>query len=186
VTEVVVPETPARPRPRWGVRAVLLAVVAALAVMWIYVLFIGKADTPNHLADESWAPKAEAVCAATAARIAALPPAASFAHITPLDEALRRRADVGQQATALLDRQLAELRGLPPPSGPHDGKLLAAWFADWDRYLADRREHVAQWEAGHDKPFAETEVNGGPISDRMDYLSTLNGMDSCVVPADFG
>jgi hypothetical protein len=186
VTDVVVTEAPAPARPRWGVRAVLFAVVAALVAMWIYVLFIGKEQSPNHLADETWAPRAEAVCAATAARVAALPPAASFAHITPLDEALRRRADVGVQATALLEQQLAELRALPVPTGPHDGKLLAAWFADWDRYLADRREHVAQWEAGHDKPFAETEVNGGPISDRMDSLSTLNGMPSCVVPADFG
>jgi hypothetical protein len=67
VTDVVVPETPSRPRPRWGVRAVLLGVVAVLVAMWIYVLFIGKEQSPNHLADETWAPKAEAVCAATPA-----------------------------------------------------------------------------------------------------------------------
>ena len=141
--------------------------------MWIYVLFIGKEQSPNRLADQEWAKRAEPVCAATAKRLAALPAAATFAQVKPLEEALRRRADVGEQATALLDGQLAQLRALPAPTGPHDGVLLQAWFADWDRYLADRRDHIASWQAGHDKPFAESEANGGPISDRMDSLSTL-------------
>ena len=186
VTQPTLDEPPAARRPRWGVRAVLLAIVAALVAMWIYVLFIGKEQSPNRLADQEWAKRAEPVCAATAKRLAALPAAATFAQVKPLEEALRRRGDVGEQATALLDGQLAQLRALPAPTGPHDGVLLQAWFADWDRYLADRRDHIASWQAGHDKPFAESEANGGPISDRMDSLSTLNGMPSCVVPADFG
>ena len=186
MTQPTLDEATAARRPRWGVRAVLLAIVAALVGMWIYVLFIGKEQSPNRLADQEWAARAEPICAATAKRLAALPPASSFAQVEPLEEALRRRADVGEQATALLDDQVAQLRALPAPTGPHDGVLLQAWFADWDRYLADRRDHIASWQAGHDKPFAESEANGGPISDRMDSLSTLNGMPSCVVPADFG
>jgi hypothetical protein len=96
-----------------------------------------------------------------------------------------RRGRAGHRPSST--QQLAELRALPAPTGPHDGEAAAAWFADWDRYLADRRDHIAQLaRPGHDKPFAESEANGGPISDRMDSLSTLNGMPSCVVPADFG
>ena len=186
MTQPTLDESAAARRPRWGVRAVLLAIVAALVAMWIYVLFIGKEQSPNRLADQERAKRAEPVCAATAKRLAALPAAVTFAQVRPLEEALRRRADVGEQATALLDGQLAQLRALPAPTGPHDGVLLQAWFADWDRYLADRRDHIASWQAGHDKPFAESEANGGPISDRMDSLSTLNGMPSCVAPADFG
>jgi hypothetical protein len=186
VTHPALDEHAAASRPRWGVRALLLVIVAALIAMWIYVLFIGKEQSPNRLADGQWAERAEPVCAATAKRIAALPSAATFARVKPVEEALRRRADVGEQATALLDGQLAQLRALPAPTGPHDSALLQAWFADWDRYLTDRRDHIASWQAGRDQPFAETEVNGGPISDRMDSLSTLNGMPSCTVPADFG
>ena len=170
-----------------GVRIVLAGVVVALAAMWVYVLFIGKESTPNQLEDRGWSERSEALCAAVAAKIDALPPASSFAGITPLQEALRRRAEVGAEATAMLDAQLRALRAEPAPSGPHDGLLLAAWFADWETYLADRRDHIAEWRAGEDRPFAETEADtGGPISMRMDALAEENGMPSCAVPADFG
>jgi hypothetical protein len=169
------------------VRSVLVLVVLALAAMWVYVLFIGKEVSPNRLEDQGWAEQAEPVCATAAARVGALPSARSFAGIEPLDEALRQRAEVGQEATDLVAAQVAALRGLPPPTGPNDGALLTAWFADWDTYLGDRADHVAEWRAGRDRPFAETEADtGGPISDRMDALAKENGMPSCVVPRDFG
>jgi hypothetical protein len=179
--------TAAGVRGRNAVRVILVAVVAGLAAMWVYVLFIGKVQSPNRLADQTWAPRAEPICASTAKAMAALPPAASFQDVKPKAEALRQRAVVGQEATDLLRRQLAELRALPAPTGPNDGKLLAAWFADWDRYLADRQVHVEDWEAGNDHPFAESETEGGgPITDRMDSLSDINGMPSCEAPLDFG
>lgn len=175
------------PRRRPVVRVVLVLVVLALVAMWIYVLFIGKEASPNRLEDQGWAERAEPVCAAAAAKLNALPSARSFAKIEPRQEALRQRADVGQQATDLLSTQVAALRGLPAPTGRNDGALLVAWFADWDTYLGDRADHIADWRAGLDRPFAEDEADtGGPISDRMDALATENGMPSCVVPGDFG
>jgi hypothetical protein len=174
-------------RPRHAVRAVLVVVVVALAAMWVYVLFIGKAHSPNKLADETWPQRAEPICAATAERLAALPPARSFRDIKPKVEALRQRAAVGQQATDLLRSQLDQLRALPAPTGKYDTRLLDAWFADWETYLGDRQAHIADWRAGNDHPFAEGEVDGGgPITDRMDSLADVNGMPSCDAPLDFG
>jgi hypothetical protein len=173
-------------RRRNAVRIVLAAVVAALLVMWVYVLFIGKEKFPNHLQDATWPRAAEPVCAATTRAVAALPPAASFADIKPKEEALRQRADVGEQVTDLLRRQLQQLRTLPPPAGTNDELLLQAWFADWQAYLTDRQAHIDEWRAGRDRQFAETQVDGGPISDRMDALATQNDMADCVVPQDFG
>jgi hypothetical protein len=155
--------------------------------MWVYVLFIGDPQSPNVLDDETWPARAEEVCASVAADLAGLPPARSFAGIEPVEEALRQRAEVGAQATVLLEGQLAALRALPAPTGEHDDELLAAWFADWDTYLQDRRDHLAYWHAGQDPPFAETEADtGGPISNRMDALATENRMPSCEVPGDLG
>ena len=180
VDREVVPGEPDAPPRRW-VRVLLAAIVAALAAMWVYVLFIGDAQSPNVLDDETWPVRAEEVCAS------ALPPARSFAGVEPREEALRQRAKVGERATALLDGQLAALRALPAPTGEHDDELLAAWFADWDTYLQDRRDHLADWQAGHDRPFAETEADtGGPISNRMTALAKENRMASCVVPGDLG
>ena len=174
-------------RRRTTVRVVLVTVVVALVAMWVYVLFIGKAHSPNKLADDTWPERAEPICAATASELAALPPARSFIDVKPKVEALRQRAVVGQQATDLLRRQLDQLRALPAPTGRYDGRLLEAWFADWDTYLADRQAHIADWQAGNDRPFAEGEVEGGgPITDRMDSLADINGMTSCEAPLDFG
>jgi hypothetical protein len=174
------------PSRRW-VRVLLAAVVVALGAMWVYVLFIGNPQSPNVLDDETWPARAEEVCASVAADLAALPPARSFGGIEPVEEALRQRAEVGAQATVLLEGQLAALRTLPAPTGEHDDELLAAWFADWDTYLQDRRDHLADWRAGQDPPFAETEADtGGPISNRMDALAKENRMPSCEVPGDLG
>jgi hypothetical protein len=182
----VLPASSDRPSGRW-IRVLLVAIVAALGAMWVYVLFIADPQTPNVLDDETWPPRAEEVCSSAAADLAALPPARSFAGIEPIEEAMRQRADVAEQATVLLDRQLAALRALPAPTGEHDDELLSAWFADWDTYLQDRRDHIADWRAGHDRPFAETEADtGGPTSNRMDALAKENGMPSCAVPGDLG
>jgi hypothetical protein len=182
----LVPDQSDRPSRRW-VRVLLVAIVAALGAMWVYVLFIGDPQSPNVLDDETWPARAEQVCASVAAELAALPPARSFADIEPVGEALRQRADVAEQATVLLDGQLAALRALPAPTGEHDDELLAAWFADWDTYRQDRRDHIADWRAGEDRPFAETEADtGGPIANRMDALAKENRMPSCVVPGDLG
>lgn len=176
------------PRPtRTWVRALLAAVVAGLGAMWVYVLFIGEPQSPNVLDDETWPPRAEEICAGVADDVAALPPARSFADVEPLQEALRQRADVADQATDLLEGQLAAMRAAPAPTGEHDDELLAAWFADWDIYLQDRHDHIAEWRDGRDGPFAETEADtGGPISNRMNALAKENGMPSCVVPGDLG
>jgi hypothetical protein len=172
---------------RRGVRILLLAVVLALAAMWVYVLFVAPHRSPNRLDDRTWTAQAEEVCAAVTAEVAGLPPASSFAEITPKEDALRERAGVGQQATDLLRTQVRELRALPAPTGDDDPALVEAWLADWDIYLEDREEHVADWRAGNDHPFAESETEGGgPITDRMDELAKTNGMTSCVVPQDFG
>jgi hypothetical protein len=168
------------------VRGVLGVVIASLLAMWIYVLLIGKQQFPNQIHDATWPQAAESVCAANARAIAALPPAASFADIKPKSEALRQRADVGEEVTQLLRRRVADLAALPPPSVANDELLLQAWFADWRMYLSNRDDHVAEWRAGKDTQFAETEVDGGPISDRMDALATENAMPDCVVPDDFG
>lgn len=187
VVEVGAGAEEAAPRGRRWVRVLLAAIVLALGAMWVYVLFIGEPKTPNVLDDETWPPQAEQICATVAADVAALPPAHSFVDVEPLEEALRQRAEVAEQATELLEGQVTSLRALPAPAGEHDDELLAAWLADWDTYIQDRRDHIAEWRAGRDGPFAETEADtGGPISNRMTALAKENRMPTCVVPGDLG
>jgi len=189
VTQTVSPPdaTPAPRRGRWSVtRVVLVLVVASLLAMWVYVLFIGKEKFPNRIDEKAWPAAAERVCAGVTRQLDALPAPATFAHIQPRAEAIRQRAEVGQEANDLLARQLTELRALPPPASKNDRLLVQAWLHDWKLYLGDRQAHVESWREGHDVQFAETMASGGPISDRMDDLANQNRMDDCVVPNDFG
>ncbi len=167
----------------------LVLVVLALVAMWIYVLFIGKEASPNRLEDQSWAAAGRAGLRRHGGqgRRPALGPLVRRHH-----SRCRRRCANGPRSArrppTCVAAQVAALRGAARarPAGT-TARSLAAWFADWDTYLGDRADHVADWRAGHDRPFAETEADtGGPISDRMDALATENGMPSCVVPGDFG
>ena len=155
--------------------------------MWVYVLFIGDPQTPNVLDDQTWPAKAEEVCTHVAADVAALPPARSFVDVQPFEEALRRRADVADQATSLLDGQLTSRCGRcrrraastttssSPPGSPTGTPIC-------------RTGTTARTggPAGTAR-FAETEADtGGPISNRMAALAKENRMPSCVVPGDLG
>jgi hypothetical protein len=163
----------------------VLAALAALAVMWIYILFFADTANPNRLADRAWTKHAEAICKGYADQIRALPDATRFADIKPKAEAMRQRAVVGQQATDLLTAMVAALRATPPQDAV-SADAVNRWLADYDTYLGDRRRHLGYWAAGEDPQFAETEVGGKPVSLGMDDFADANDMASCAVPGDLG
>ena len=163
-------------------------VVLAIAAMWVYVLFIGQARPPNRFGDTEWAQRAEPVCAAVAAELEALPPARSFAAIEPVEEALRQRADVGEQATDLLAEQAGppasaavSRRATPTAScsrrGSRTGTPTCPTGAITSRAGGPGRTRPSP------RPKRPPE---GRSANRMDALAKENGMPSCVVPLDFG
>ena len=97
---------------------------------------------------------------------------------------MRQRAVVGQQVTDLLTSMVATLRATPP-SDP-SGRAVNRWLADYDTYLGDRHRQLGYWAAGEDPSFAETAVDGKPISLGMDDFADANDMASCDVPRDLG
>ncbi len=179
--------TTARRRSRAGFAAVTVAVVL-LAGMWVYALFIAKRGNPDKFPDRAWAASAEQVCKATADRLAAgdLLKPWKLADVQPRSEALRLRADMGQQATDALRGMVDELRALPAPADAKSSKGVGIWLADWDTYLGDRYAHIAEWRQGIDKSFAETARNGTPITLQMNAFADVNEMKSCDTPDDFG
>jgi hypothetical protein len=165
---------------------VLGAACALLAVLWVYAFFVADPRNPNRLEDRAWAATAEARCASTRDQLDDLADPRELADVEPLAEALRQRAVIGEDATDLLAAMVADLAALPPPSGPDDERLVGLWLADWRTHLADRRAHIARWRAGEDEPFRETAFNDRPLGIRISDFTTLNAMDSCAPPGDFG
>lgn len=173
-----------RRRFRPTVVAVLVA-LAALAAMWIYIFFFADTTNPNRLADRAWAKQAEATCERYADQIKVLPDATTFADVKPKAEAMRQRAVVGQQVTDLLTSMVATLRATPPADAI-SADAVNRWLADYDTYLGDRHRQLGYWAAGEDPSFAETAVDGKPISLGMDDFADANDMASCDVPRDLG
>ena len=56
------------------------------------------------------------------------------------------------------------------PTGAKGAELVPLWEADYRTYLDDRREFSDDLRAGSDEPFAETVVDGIPISEKVDAL----------------
>jgi hypothetical protein len=182
---VTTPVAPVRQRRFRPVRLIVLGALALLVAMWIYIFFFADTANPNRLPDRAWTAQAETICTGYADQIDALPPAETFAKIKPKSEAMRQRAVVGQQATDLIIRMVADLRALRPADAV-TADAVTRWLADYDTYIGDRQRHLARWAAGEDPPFAETADNNRPISVGMDDFARANRMSACEVPGDLG
>jgi len=167
-----------QPTRRRVVTIGLSALVLAMAVMWVYVLFFAKADSPDQLAGSAWPTSAQAACQGFSDQITALPAARTAK--TP-----QQRAAMIDQGNQLVAAQVAALTALPPPTVARDATLVTKYLADWSTYLANRRTYADDLRAGKDEPFSVAAVgSGGPITERMDAFSNLNSMPACVVPLD--
>ena len=173
-------------RRRRAARAAVIGVVIAIAAMWVYAFFFAPRTSPDRMPDRAWDVSAEALCATNMVTIDALPSARSFKDVQPRIDALRQRADVGEQATNLLVERVNALRALPTTDA-RTISLSQRWLHDYDVYIGDRRRQIESWRAGENKPFAESaNERKQPASDRMDAFARLNRMPSCVVPQDIG
>jgi hypothetical protein len=160
---------------------VLLVVIAAIVVMWVYALFFASKEAVNKIGDRAWAERAEAICdeAQTARR--------ELADFRTLDDvgadALEVRAGLVEQATDLLEAMLDDVSAATP-TDDKGRAIVPLWQADYRTYLADRREYIDQLRAGDNSPFSETIVDGIPISEKLATFSADNEMASCAPPDD--
>jgi hypothetical protein len=179
-------ETPARPKRRVRVATITIGVViAGFAVMWIYAWFFAPRGNVDRFDDPAWTAAAEKLCATTRDKVLALPAASTFADIEPRAEALRQRAVVLDQATALMQAQYDGLRA-NEPTDEQAREGVDLWLGDWEGYLESRRVQADRLRRGEDKPFTVPEEGGAPVTLRMDAFAKTNGMPSCVVPDDVG
>ena len=178
------PATTTRRRVRPATVAIGVIIVG-FAAMWIYAWFLAPRGNIDRFPDRAWADAAERVCAVTGEDVAALPAASTFADIEPKAEALRQRAEVLDEVTVLLGRQVEALRATEP-ADDKSREGVALWLADWDGYLQSRRDQADRLRQGEDRPFVVHEQGGAPVTLRMDAFAKTNGMPSCIVPDDIG
>lgn len=162
-------------------RVVKLGVSLLIAAMWFYAFVLAPRESVNNIADPAWSARSEVTCLAAREAIGAL---ADMQRIDPEDPAvLRTKADIIDRATDALETAIDSVAADTP--GTEKGRaLVPMWVSDWRRYIQDRREYAATVRSGRLVEFAETQVEGVPISERLAKFARENRMKSCQPPRD--
>ena len=173
-------EAPPRPSP-W--RYVVLGIVVAFAAFWIWALFFASKESINGIGEDDWSDRAQAICEAADAQRQDL---ADFREVEDDDPAMvAARGDIVDQATDILEQMLDDVVAVRP-TGAKGAELVPRWETDYRTYLGDRRAFSADLRAGINDPFAETTVDGIPISDKIARFAADNHMPACSPPTDLG
>jgi hypothetical protein len=169
-----------RPPRRW-VRWVLFAVCLPIVAMWVYAYGFATKKAAVHLDDTAWTERAENICAAANEQRDELFDARRIDDVGP--DALLQRADIVDQATAIIERMLDEIVAVQPDSSA-DRQLVAQWEDYYRTLIEDRKAYTAGLRAGQPNRFDETVVDDQPLSSFLDDFARPNRMASCVSPKD--
>lgn len=170
-------------RRRSPLRLLVVVICFTLVVMWVYALFFASKDAAYRVSDAEWRSAAEEICSGYRQQRLALADTSDGFIIDPTPEQMLTRADIVDEATLLLEAALDEVVALPLTSD-RDRSLVA----DYERYyrlvIADRRVYSARLRELDLRPYGETLVDNGPVSNVLIDFSTVNQMQSCAPPTD--
>ena len=149
-----------------------------IVAMWAFVYIWAAVQRPvDRLDSPAFAEQAERVCAATTAKLDALPPASE-------SQTHQQRAAVVVETDTDLRAMLAELGAIAPKQG-NDSRVVHDWLADYGTYVHNRETYAIRLASDPKARFYESEKNPGEqISLPIDDMATANKMPDCVTPGD--
>jgi hypothetical protein len=177
--------TPA-PRPtQTGLRRLArFAVITAcvfIGAMWVYAFLFASRESINKINDAQWAQRSQVRCQQAATERTAL---TDFTRIDEKDAStLLQRAIIVDKATDTLEAMVSDI-AKDTPSDAKGQALVPMWIADYRTYIEDRRDYTEDLRAGRLPTFAETKVDGVPISERIGKFARENKMRACQPPFD--
>ena len=160
---------------------VLTVAIALIVAMWVYAFGFADKRSLYRVSDRAWAAKAETRCATAVKELDAL---ADFRRIDQVGaDALREKAVIVDKANDIVTRMVDDLSA-DAPARSENGSDAQKWIADYRTYLGNRRDFADQLRRGQNKPFAETEIDGSPITNFLTDFAIGNDMKSCAPPTD--
>lgn len=163
-------------------RVVLSTACVLIAAMWIYAFGFAPRESINRIKDDSWKARSEERCqVAEDQRFQQQ----DLSPMNPEDPAaLKKKADLVEAATDSLERAIDQI-ARDIPNDAKGQELVPQWVADYRRYISDRRAFARQLRTADRRPyFAESEVEGVPISERIGKFARENDMPTCQPPLD--
>lgn len=162
-------------------RAFLVVVCVGIAAMWVYAFGFASKESVNRIGDEKWQQYAESRCAVAKKERIELADMRKVNEAGP--EALRERAAIVDKATDTLQRAIDDIAAQPVADAKGQA-IVPLWLADYRTYIADRRSYAEDLREGINDPFAETKVDGIPLSEKISTFAADNLMKSCGAPID--
>lgn len=163
-------------------RIVLTIACAGILGMWIYAFGFASRESVNKIGDDAWKARAEAHCQVAENERFALQ---DLTAMDPNDQtALKKKADIVEKATDSLERAIDKI-AKDMPSDEKGKAIVPMWISDYRTYIENRRAFIETLRTATRRPyFAETEVEGVPISERIGKFARENDMKTCQPPLD--
>lgn len=162
-------------------RVFLSIIIFGLCLMWIYALFFASKEVVNRVADEEWRQKSDEFCLYAKKQRELLIDLRLVNESGP--DALMERADLVDLATDTLEDMVNRITALPVADAK-GAAIVPLWLADYRIYIADRRSYTAQLRQGLNLPFAESQVEQLPLSEKLATFAADNQLNSCKPPID--
>lgn len=167
--------------PRSVVRGGLVVICLLLAVMWVYAFVFASRESVNMIGDTAWQKYAEERCMQARLERAEL---ADFRKLEDVGAgALAQRAELVDRATQTLEAAIDDIAARPV-ADEKGRAIVPLWLADYRTYIQDRRDYAEMLRNGKNDPFAETRVDGIPLSEKVSTFATANRMPACQAPVD--
>lgn len=175
----------APPRRRVWVRVVLAIVCLLIVAMWIYALFFATKAAAYRVDDVAWRERAQAICIDANAERLRLVDTSEGYIAEPTEAQMIERADIVDQATDILERELEDVIAVQPPSD-RDRTLVDTYEGFARQLIADRRAYTAKLRSLLLQPYRETAVEGGPVTNVLTDFAIVNEMRACAPPDELG
>ena len=183
-TDVIESETP--PKGKLWVKIVLTVGCLAVVAMWVFAIFLSDEKGVYRIEDASWRPQALQICADADAAIVALADTEQGFITDPTPEQMTRRADLADQATAILDQMVTDLVSIPVDNDD-DRTRLATFEENYRLVIVDRHRYTDALREGRNVDYTETVVGGGPVTNVVtDFTAGVKGNEVplCSPPGD--
>jgi hypothetical protein len=162
-------------------RVLVIVAIVAITLLWFYILSgAPKRNSPDYLQDRAFVTRTAHRCADTRRAINKLPPADTSK--TP-----EARAAVVDEATADLQKMVDDI-GNDLPKDAKGQRIVKAWLADWDHYLANRTDYAERLRKDAQAKFYVDEKPG--VGDSYDAVvknfADTNNIPDCDPTLDVG
>lgn len=165
-----------------AIRVLLGIISLGIAAFWIWALFFPQTkQSVAKIEDEAWTVRAEQICRTANVERDQL---SDLRRIDEVGEgALAERAELIDRATDIIEKMVSDVLADMPTSAT-DIALVDSWASYYRQWIDDRRIYTDVLRAGDNPPFAESMVEGSPISEYINDFTVANRMKPCSAPTD--